>query len=225
MSFLEASHLTKSYKRGEGFFKAVDDASFSLDKGRLLAVVGRSGSGKTTLLSLLAGLIEPDGGQVVLGGVSLFGLSDGDLSSLRSRKIGFVPQGRSLLGNLTAIDNVRLPHHLAGRPGPSLERAMELMRELGVDRLAESHPQSLSGGELRRVALARSLMNSPELIIADEPTSDLDEEAASSLMEALRRLADAGAAILVATHDRLAAAKADLVLTMRGGALGAEEGA
>ncbi|MDR2456202.1 MAG: ATP-binding cassette domain-containing protein [Deltaproteobacteria bacterium] len=225
MSFLSASHLTKRYKRGEGFFKAVDDATFSLDKGRLLAVVGRSGSGKTTLLSLLAGLIEPDGGEVVLGGVSLFGLGDGALSSLRSRKIGFVPQGRSLLGNLTAVDNVRLPHHLAGRPGPSLDRAMELMRELGVDHLAGSRPQSLSGGELRRVALARSLMNSPELIIADEPTSDLDEEAASSLMDALRKLADAGAAIAVATHDRLAAAKADLVLTMRGGALGVEEGA
>ena len=219
MSLLKAKHLTKVFRRGANSFNAVDDASLALEKGELVAMVGRSGSGKTTLLNLLTGLIAPDSGEVELEKVSLYSLPEGAVSLLRNQKIGYLPQGRSLLGSLSAIDNVRLPFYLARREGDSRDKAMELLRALSVDHLADSPPQSLSGGELRRVALARSLINSPVLLIADEPTSDLDEKSASDLMDVIRRLADGGTCVLIATHDRLATAKADRALSMAGGVL------
>jgi putative ABC transport system ATP-binding protein len=224
MTLLSARGLSKSFKRGGRAFPAVDGASLSIGPGELVAVVGRSGSGKTTLLNMLAGLAPPDGGEVLLGGESLYGLPESALAALRNQRIGYLPQGRSLLGSLSALDNVRLPFHLADRPGESSGRAMALLEALSVGYLADSFPTALSGGELRRVALARALMNSPDLVVADEPTSDLDEAGALELMELVSLLAREGKAVLIATHDRMAASKAGRILAMAGGALSEEAG-
>jgi putative ABC transport system ATP-binding protein len=219
MTYLETQHLTKRFRRGNTSFEAVDAVDLSVEKGEFVSIMGRSGSGKTTLLSLIAGLISPDGGDVLLEGQSIFSLTESDLTSLRNNSIGFMPQGRSLLGNLTAIDNVRLPFYLKPRQGGSLDRALELMDQLGIAHLSKSRPSELSGGEMRRVTLARALINEPGFVVADEPTSDLDLKSAEDLGELLREINSRGVTILVATHDRELSSKFGRVLEMAEGKL------
>jgi putative ABC transport system ATP-binding protein len=197
---LQINHLSKRYVRS-GWFYAVYDISFCLEKGEFASLTGRSGSGKTTLLNMLIGLLSPDSGEILLDGINLFSMNDRERSALRNEKIGYVPQGRSLLGNLTALNNARLPFHLQHRPGDSFQKARELFADLGISHLENSYPAELSGGELRRVALARALINSPELIIADEPTSDLDIDTAHEILDLFFRLNRQGVSFLVATHD------------------------
>jgi putative ABC transport system ATP-binding protein len=151
---------------------------------------------------MIAGLLTPDAGEVFFDGVGPYSLDDPARTAWRNRTLGYMPQGASLLSNLTALDNVRLPFHLQPRRGESLEKARELMNVLGISRLEKSYPSALSGGETRRVALARALMNSPELILADEPTNDLDAETAREMAALLAALNGRGCAFLVATHDR-----------------------
>jgi len=150
---------------------------------------------------MLTGLLTPDSGKIVFDGVDIFSLDDRERSLWRNDKLGYVPQGASLLSNLSAIDNVRLPFHLQARPGGSLKKARDLMSDLGISKLEKSYPAALSGGEMRRVALARAMMNSPELIIADEPTSDLDSETAREIAGLFSLLNESGCSFLVATHD------------------------
>ncbi|MDR1110573.1 MAG: ATP-binding cassette domain-containing protein [Deltaproteobacteria bacterium] len=219
MVLLEAKGLVKGFRRGLAGFRAVDGVSLSVGQGEFVSLTGRSGSGKTTLLSLLAGLLGPDGGDVLLRGRSIFALGDAGLARLRNREIGFLPQGRSLLGNLTVLDNVRLPFHLARRQGGSRQRALELLGDLSLAHLAGNRPHELSGGELRRVALARALMNSPELVVADEPTGDLDLGTAASLIRLIRDINSRGVAFLVATHDLDLCRGLGRVLEMSGGRL------
>ncbi|MDR2820746.1 MAG: ABC transporter ATP-binding protein [Desulfovibrio sp.] len=198
---LRINHLTKRYQRGDSWFDAVRNASFSLDDGALVSMVGRSGSGKTTLLNMVSGLLCPDSGEILVDGINLFSMDDKKRSDFRNEKIGYIQQGRSLLGNLTALDNVRLPFHLQRRSGDSLQRARGLFADLGVSHLENSYPAELSGGELRRIALARALINAPAIVIADEPTSDLDIDTAHEILELFSRLNAQGVAFLVATHD------------------------
>jgi putative ABC transport system ATP-binding protein len=214
---LEIRHLTKRYWLGKACFDAVSDISFSLDRGEFVSLTGRSGSGKTTLLNMVAGLLSPDSGEILADGVSLFSLDERKRSCFRNGKIGYIPQGRSLLGNLTALDNARLPFHLQRRSGDSLPKARELFAVLGIAHLEGSYPAELSGGELRRVALARALINSPELVIADEPTSDLDIETAREIMVLFSGLNAGGTAFLVATHDPLLSRGSGMVLEMNAG--------
>jgi putative ABC transport system ATP-binding protein len=221
VTVLSAAHLVKRFRRGGGLFEAVSDAGLSVDAGEVVSVTGRSGSGKTTLLLLLGGLLYPDQGRVEIGGEAIHDLGDEALAALRNEKIGFAPQTGSLLGALSVLDNVRLPLHLAGRRGPSRARAMELLESLSVAHLAESLPRTLSGGEIRRAALARALAGSPDLVLADEPTSHLDEAGARDLMAALRGLAGRGTAFLLATHDPMVASLSDRRLTMADGVLSA----
>jgi putative ABC transport system ATP-binding protein len=224
MMLLEIRHLSKRYRRGGSWFSAVENVSLRLEGGGFISLMGRSGSGKTTLLHMAVGLLGPDSGEVFLDGVDLFSLDDGERAALRNEKIGYVPQGRSLLGNLTALDNVRLPFHLLSRPGDSRERARELFADLGISHLENSYPAALSGGELRRVALARALMNAPELIVADEPTSDLDIAAAREILELFSRLNERGTSLFLATHDRELGRSGDRVLGMASGRLEREGG-
>jgi putative ABC transport system ATP-binding protein len=219
---LEIRHLTKRYRRGTTWFNAVENAGLRLADGEFACLRGRSGSGKTTLLNMVAGLLSPDSGEILLDGVSLFSLEDRERTALRNAKIGYVPQGRSLLGNLTALDNVRLPFHLQPRPGNSLPRARELFSDLGIAHLENSYPAELSGGETLRVALARALMNSPELLIADEPTSDLDMDSAREILEIFSRLQGQGASLLLATHDEELGCCGDRTLSMASGRMAEE---
>jgi putative ABC transport system ATP-binding protein len=198
---------------------ALDHADLALDGSFLACVTGPSGSGKSTLLGIIAGLAAPTSGQVLLDGEDASTLPDKGLSLLRNTKIGCVPQGRSLLSNLSVIENVCLPFYLHKREGDPAPRAMELLRQMGVEGLAGRRPSELSGGEIRRVAIARGLINSPSLLIADEPTSDLDPENAAGVMDLFESVLERGASALIATHDKDCANRCGARFLMRDGRL------
>jgi putative ABC transport system ATP-binding protein len=198
---LAINNISKSFQRGGTNFKALDNVSLNLQKGEFVSLIGRSGSGKTTLLNIIAGLLAPDCGQVLIDGVDLGQLDEPAQSALRSQKIGYVPQGQSLLNNLTVLDNVRLPAQFKPQAGPSCAQALDLLSDFGISHLRRNYPASLSGGEARRVALARALINSPQLLIADEPSSDLDIETTRETAEILSALNQRGISLLLVTHD------------------------
>ena len=215
MGLLELTRLTKEYKRGERAFNAVNNVNLSVQRGDFISIIGRSGSGKSTLLNMSAGLLKPTGGTVLFDGQDISGLADKQISLLRNEKIGFVPQGQSLLANFTVLENICIPWFLFKRVGepessaetrqsrgsPPAERALALLEKTGISHLAASYPKELSGGEMRRVAIARALINSPELLIADEPTSDLDAETTAIIMKMLNAIAREGTAVFIVTHE------------------------
>ena len=198
---LEVRGLCKEYMRGSQPFYAVDHVDFSLNKGDFVSIIGRSGSGKSTMLNLIAGLLEPTEGTVTISGKCLTGMSDEELSTVRNTILGYVPQGQTVLSNLSVLDNVRLPFYFSQREGTSTERALELMKMVGIEHLAESMPKELSGGELRRVSIARALMCSHDLLVLDEPTGDLDPETTAEIMDLLQKIAAEGTAVLMVTHE------------------------
>ena len=212
---ITASHLTKSFA-GARPRRVLDDVSFDVARGELVALVGESGVGKSTLLNLIAGLERPDSGSIVVDGVDLTALDDDALTVLRRERIGFVFQSFHILPYLSVAQNVALPLALNGRRDAAADartRAMLDAVRLG-DRLA-SMPRELSGGELQRVAIARALVHAPKLVLADEPTGNLDPDSAAQVIALLRDCAKAnGATTLIATHSRMAAAGADRVLTL-----------
>lgn len=217
MSMLSASGLRKEYSREGLAFMAVDDASLEVERGELVGIVGRSGSGKTTFLNMVAGLLRPSGGDVGLDGVDILALPDAELSLLRNRVIGYVPQGQSLLSNLTVFDNVRLPHYFAPRDDNVAGRTAFLLGELGIQHLAAMYPAQLSGGEMRRAAIARAIMNRPALLLADEPTGDLDIDAIRGVMDIFSGLAAKGVAVVFTTHEDEAVGRADRIVEMAAG--------
>lgn len=216
---LKVEKLRKEYTRGRSSFAAVDDVDLCIERGEFVSVIGRSGSGKTTLLNMIAGLLRPTSGTVAFEGVGLSTLNDAGMSRLRSERMGYVPQGAGLLSNLTVLDNVRLPFYFSGREGDPSGRAYFLLDEMGIAHLADMYPRHLSGGELRRASIARALINSPVLLIADEPTGDLDAETTKDVMRLLSRIGSQGTALLVVTHESDPAAWGDRVLTMESGRL------
>lgn len=201
---LELCNLSKAYPRGNASFFAVQDVSLSLDAGDFVCIAGPSGSGKSTLLGIAAGLIAPTQGRVCFQGQDYDRLDDDARSALRNKSIGYVMQGPSLLPNFTVLQNVMLPYYVSqtrkAEPAP-IARAALLLEQVGMLPLASQYPAELSGGELRRVAIARALLQSPGLVIADEPTGDLDEARTEEIMQLFSRLAQEGAALLVVTHD------------------------
>ena len=219
---IEVKDLVRQFKTGDRTIKPVNGVSFELEKGTLASIVGKSGSGKSTLLSLLGALDKPTSGDVVVDGVSLAGLPDGKLTEYRRRDIGFVFQQFNLIPNLSAIDNVMLPMEFAGmRKGARLERARTLLEQVQLD--PEKHSRRinrLSGGEQQRVAIARALGNEPKLILADEPTGNLDEQTGDHIIELLSSLSrDHNTTILVVTHDRALAQKTDRRFRLQQGRL------
>lgn len=206
MSLLETIDLSKEFQRrtvqGYASFAAVSGVNLSVDDGDFVTITGKSGSGKTTLLTLLAGLASPSFGTVFFNGKSMRDLPDRKLSSLRNKEISFIPQGMGLLGNLTIFDNVRAPQLFAGKGGADSDRADFLLDAVGLHELALEYPQNLSGGEIRRTAIARALFNEPAVLIADEPTSDLDPENTQMVMELLRSVNQQGTTVVVVTHER-----------------------
>ena len=214
-----AKNLSKSYQASSETVQALNDVNLEIHAGELVALVGPTGSGKTTLLSLLAGLDEPDGGRVEMVGRNLAEINADGITDLRSQTVGFVYQTYNLFPGFTVRDNVGLPLRLMQRPPfDAHQRSAQLLEDLGLSALAERYPAELSGGQQQLVAIARALAAKPPLILADEPTANLDSAAARQVMARLRTLADSGDhGVLLATHDLRTASQADRVLTLRDG--------
>ncbi|MFP3154315.1 ABC transporter ATP-binding protein [Lachnospiraceae bacterium ZAX-1] len=198
---LKTIALMREYQRGKVSFRAVNEVDLSLDEADFVCITGHSGSGKSTLLNLIAGLLSPTSGNIVFDGKELTTAHDRELSRIRNTQIGYIPQGHSILGNFTVLDNVRLPFYLYKRDGNPTVRANELLEQVGIAHLKRQYPAELSGGELRRISIARALINSPRILIADEPTGDLDPQNSEAIMELFARVAKEGTAVLVVTHD------------------------
>ncbi len=203
---LEIKGLSKEYSLNSRPFLAIDNVSLSVGSGEFTAIVGRSGSGKSTLLNLAAGLLRPSAGSILLDGREYFFDDEDYLAFLRNTKIGYIAQGRSLLPNFSVLENVALPFYLYQREGAApWEKALSLLEQVGLKELHGAYPAQLSGGEYRRVAIARALINSPTLLLADEPTSDLDAATTGDIMRLFSDIAKNGASILMVTHENDAA--------------------
>jgi putative ABC transport system ATP-binding protein len=216
----EARDLTRTYMRGSTEVRAVRAVDLKIHEADYVAVVGPSGSGKSTLLNLLGGIDLPSSGNVSLLGHDTRALSDRRLTRLRLEKVGFVFQRFHLLPALTAMENVELPMAEAGTPrGERRERAAELLDYVGLGHRIDHRPGQLSGGEMQRVGIARSLANRPQIILADEPTGELDQDTGGEIAELFRRLNADGTTLVVVTHDPALAEAASVVRRMRDGTL------
>lgn len=219
---IQAVSVTRQYTRGGETLRVLDELDFSVARGAFTALMGPSGSGKTTLLNLIGGLDRPDGGQVLVDGVDIGQLSDADLARWRADNIGFVFQGFNLIPVLSALENVMLPLLLApvSRKERS-ERAAYALELVGLADRTKHRPSQLSGGQEQRVAIARALVTDPAVLLADEPTGDLDRESADNVMELLRRLnSELQKTILMVTHDPQAARSAQTIAHLDKGRLG-----
>jgi putative ABC transport system ATP-binding protein len=216
---LRARGLCKEYGRGEGLIRAVDHVSLDVARGEMLAVTGPSGCGKSTLLHLFGGLDRPGAGELWLAGERIDRYSERALACLRRTQVGFVFQASHLLDELTARENVELPALLAGRsPRAARRRALQLIQQVGLADRAGHLPSMLSGGQRQRVAIARALVNEPQLVLADEPTGNLDSAASSDVLKLFEALRSTGFTVVIVTHDESVAAAADRRISMRDGA-------
>ncbi|KDN10288.1 ABC transporter ATP-binding protein [Gilliamella sp. Imp1-1] len=215
---LNVKNLRKDYTRGQQTFSAVNNVSFSMAKDDFICIMGKSGSGKTTLLNMIAGLLTPTQGKITINNTNLFDLNDQQVSAFRNQHIGYIPQGSSLLPNLTAIDNIRLPFYLTKRANQNpLNEAKSLLEKAKISHLQDTYPAHMSGGEMRRIAILRALICKPQIIIADEPASDLDEESAAEIMQLLSEIHQQGTALLIVTHDHDVARYSQKVMKMSAG--------
>lgn len=220
MALLEALNLKKYYGKGSYLVKAVDEISFGIDEGEFVAVVGTSGSGKTTLLNLLGGLDTADSGKVVIRGKSLLELGDEERTVFRRRNIGFVFQNYNLLPEADVYQNIILPIRLDGSKNVDEEYVTGLIEKLGLEDKLRVRPNQLSGGQQQRVAIARALSAKPAIVLADEPTGNLDSETSGQVMELLQRtLKDLGQTMVMITHNEAVAAEADRILHIKDGKL------
>ena len=213
---IEAVGLSKVFGEGSETVRALDNVSLSVAEKEFIMVVGRSGSGKSTLLSLIGGLTVPTSGSVKMNGRELSLMSDKDLSVFRGRSMGFVFQFSGLLPTLTALENVMLPSMFV-KGKDSEKRARALLEEMGLGSKANSYPSELSGGEIKRVAVARALINDPALLLADEPTGDLDEDTEHEIMKLFRDINRQGKTILMVTHNPELSSYASRLVTMDNG--------
>ncbi|GHO82166.1 ABC transporter ATP-binding protein [Dictyobacter formicarum] len=219
---ITASGLSKSFMHKGEEIKAVDDANFTFTERQFITIMGPSGSGKSTLLYLLGGMDQATSGELQIDGVDVGHLSEQQEHKFRREKLGFVFQSFHLLSNMTALENVMLPMQLAGGQTPAYmrERARSLLREVGMNEDRHNHlPGKLSGGQQQRVAIARALANDPSVILADEPTGNLDARTGTRIIELLKKLAEQGKTVIVVTHDRGIARLADVRLEMENGKL------
>jgi len=213
--------VSKDYPRGRETVHALSDVSLAVAPGEFVAVVGRSGSGKTTLLQLIGCIDKPTRGRVIVDGAELNGMQQSAMTRLRSRSIGFVFQQFYLLPTLTAHENVELPALFAGVSGRE-ERSRALLQKVGLGERLNHLPRELSGGEMQRVAIARALINEPKILLADEPTGNLDSENAEIVLSIFRELNAAGQTILMVTHDGELAAHARRAIRLRDGRIASD---
>ena len=217
LAILHLDHVSKSYVTDGAPVPAVRDVSLQAEPGEFVALVGRSGCGKSTLLHLAGAMDLPTSGEVRIDGIATSSLNDSGLTQLRRSKVGFIFQSFQLLPTLTVAENVELPLMLSGRTRVR-EAAMERLRWVEMQDYAARMPYQLSGGQMQRVAIARALVHAPTLVLADEPTGNLDSTTGEVILDLLRRIASGqGTAILMATHSLEAANRADTIVTMRDG--------
>ena len=216
---VRARGLVKTFGEGRVARRVLDGADLDVEAGEVVAVLGRSGSGKSTLLHLLGGLDRPEAGSIEIAGVDVARASERALSALRRRRVGFVFQFFHLLPELSGEANVLLAGRMRGAAPDAPARGGELIDRLGLRHVAGSLPHQLSGGEQQRFAIARALVNDPSLLLADEPTGNLDAEAGAEVLRLLRAGADEGRAVVMVTHEAGATAMADRVLRLTGGKL------
>lgn len=222
---LEARKLSKSFGSGAAATPVLIDVDLQISRGEFVALIGPSGSGKSTLLSILGLLDLPTSGDVLVNGESVSQLSRKQLAAVRCRTIGYVFQAFNLLAGLSVVENVMLPGLLAGKSGRTqYQQAIDLLEQVGLAQLAKRVPSELSGGEQQRVAVARALFMNPDVILADEPTGNLDSKNGRKVIDALYSLNAAGQTIVLVTHDRSIADAAPRLVTMRDGAIESDTG-
>lgn len=215
---VRANNVTKVYGSGDAAVTAVDHVSLEVGAGELVLIMGPSGSGKTTLLSMLGGLLKPTSGQVWIDTVEVSALREERLPAVRAQKIGFIFQAFNLLGSLTAEENILFPSKLIKSPLDARLRARQLMQQFGLEKRAKHLPRDLSGGEKQRVAVARALINDPQILLADEPTGNLDSKSGHQVMMTLFDIAkDAGKTVVIVTHNPQLEAVADRILWIEDG--------
>src|SRR5712691_8837243 len=225
MPILQASAITKTIDSGTHRVEILRGIDLEVPAGQFVAIMGASGSGKSTLLGLLAGLDAPTTGRIIVDGIDITGLNEDKLALVRGRKIGFVFQSYQLIPTLTAEENVLLPHELTGgEVSAGLARARDLLRSVGLEDRMDHYPVQLSGGEQQRVALARAFMVKPPILMADEPTGNLDSVNGAHVLDLLISLNQReGTTLILVTHDRTLTARADRIVTLSDGKVVADE--
>lgn len=215
---IEINNLTRKYTRVQKEIIAVNDLDLTVDKGEFIIIKGESGSGKSTLLSMLAGLLRPTEGTVHICGKNIYELSDKQLSVFRNRHIGYIPQAHELLSELTVYENTLLPYRLYEKISDEIhERLGEILDRFGISELKNSYPSDLSGGERKRAAIARALVNAPEVLLADEPTSDLDQKNTISVLDAFTNIVKAGTTVIMITHEDHISSYGDRIIELENG--------
>ncbi|MGN1141522.1 MAG: ABC transporter ATP-binding protein [Oliverpabstia sp.] len=216
-AIVKITDLVKYYYIGENVVKAVDHTNLQIERGKFTAIVGRSGSGKSTLLQIVGGLDRPDSGEVIIDGKNLFELTGNQLAVFRRKKIGFIFQDFNLIPSLNVWENVVLPLGLDGRKVKK-DEVMNILRQIGLEDKMEALPNTLSGGQKQRVAIARALVSSPAIILADEPTGNLDSRTELEVMDLLKKcVRDFNQTLVMITHDETIAQMADVVVVIEDG--------
>ncbi len=218
---LKINDLSKTFFRNTqeaNYFYAVKDINLEITEGNFIEIIGKSGSGKTTLLNILSGLLEPNTGEVLIDDTNLFNLNDNERSIFRNKNYGIIPQGQTGLQNLTVLENILLPSILYSKEDKT-EYGLKLLKRLDIEDLKDSYPNELSGGELRRMVIARALIMDPKIIFADEPTGDLDETNTTKVLDILKGICNEGKIIFMVTHDKDAIKYADKIYKMDNGIL------
>ena len=225
MATIQALGLSKEYGKGESIVKALDGVSLTIEQGEFVAIVGRSGSGKTTMLDCMGLLMRPTSGQILLDGVDAGTLTDNRRAEIRCRRIGFIFQEFNLLPTMSAMENILLPLRYSGGDRKAAQRrASALLEEVGLAKRSHHRPTQMSGGEQQRVAIARSLINEPTLVLGDEPMGEVDTDTANTLLGLMRRInAESGVSFVIVTHDLDLAARTDRVIRLRDGHLISDE--
>ena len=215
---LKAENLKMEFvrkRKDTNILQVLNEFNLEIPEGKLVIIIGESGKGKTTILNIISGLLNPTDGKVMLDDIDIYSLNDSELSELRNKNFGVIPQGQTLLKSLNIIDNVLLPIKLFKNPSDEdIKHAKSLIEEMGIGELAEVTPSELSGGELRRAAIARALINNPKILFADEPTSDLDTKNRNMVIDIFKKQRDKGESIVMVTHDESLAQIADILINL-----------
>ena len=215
---LEIHNLSKIYGEGENKVKALDNVSFSIEHGEFVLIVGSSGSGKSTLLNMIGLLDHPTNGKILIDGTDTTTLLDDKISSFRNKKLGFIFQFSNLLSDLSVLENVLLPRQIAGTNGSAEKDARDLLRAVGLDDQIDKRANKISGGQAQRVAIARGLINKPSIVLADEPTGNLDSVTSETIVQLMKSMArKLNHTFIIVTHDRQHFSDVDRVITIKDG--------